>query len=469
MTTVPDVAIVGGGIAGLAVAHALSKRGVSFLLLEAASSFGGVIRTERSDGFLMEGGPDAILAQKPEGLALCRELGLADHLVPTNPRERSVFVLHRRRLHPLPEGMMLAIPTRILPFLTSGLFSWPGKLRMGLDLVVPARRETGDESIAAFLRRRFGQECVARLGEPLLAGIHSGDPDRLSIGATFPRFVDLEKRHGSLIRGLWSMPRPVPSQTPSSAFYSLRDGLGEMVQALVARLPPAQLRAGSPVRSIERNASRFSLEVDGLGAVGARAVVVAAPATRAASLVAPLDTSLARGLAAIPFASSATVLLGYRRLDVANPLAGYGMVIPKTEGLRTTALGFFSTKFPGRAPEHHVLLRAFVGGARDPGVLDLDDDALVGMVRREMGSVLGLRGQPILARVYRWPLGTPQMEVGHLDRIAALEARVALVPGLFMTGAGLRVTGIPDVVADATRAAEGAAAFVGGTSSPTGY
>ncbi len=429
-------------------------------LIEAAPTFGGVIRTERAVGFLMEGGPDAMLAQKPEGLALCRELGLGDRLVPTNPDTRAVFVLHRGRLHPLPEGMMLAVPTRILPFLTSGLFSWAGKVRMGFDLVVPARRETGDESIADFLRRRFGRECVARLGEPLLAGIHSGDPERLSIGATFPRFVDLERRHGSLIRGLWSTPRPAPSQAQASGFYSLSGGLGELVDALVARLPHEQLRAGSPVRAIARVPSGFSLEVSGVGPVRARALVIAAPAPAVAPLIASLDGGVAAGLAAIPFVSSATVQLGYRRQDVTNPLAGYGMVVPRTEGLRTNALTFFSTKFPGRAPEGHVLLRGFVGGARDPGVLDLDDAALVDTVRREMAPVLGLRGEPVLTRVYRWPLGTPQMEVGHQDRIAALEARLAAVPGLFLTGAGLRATGIPDVIADATRTGVAAAAFV---------
>jgi oxygen-dependent protoporphyrinogen oxidase len=462
---VPEVAIVGGGIAGLAAAHVLARRGVAFRLFEAAPTFGGVIRSEQCDGFLMEGGPDAILAQKPEGLALCRELGLTDRLIPTNPHQRAVFVLHKGHLHPLPEGMMLAVPTRVLPVLTSRLFSWPGKLRMGLDLVLPARRQTGDESIASFLRRRFGQEVVSRLGEPLLAGIHSGDPERLSIEATFPRFVDLERRHGSLIRGLWSTPRAeTPGAPPASAFLSLEGGLGELVAALVARLPAESLRAGSPVRSVVKAAAGFTLEVEGLGPVAARAVIVAAPAPKAASLVAPLDAVLASALAEIPFASSATVLLGYRRDDVGSPLAGYGMVIPKTEGLRTTALSFFSTKFPGRAPEGSVLLRGFVGGTRDPRVLDLADDALVSMVADEMRSVLGLRGRPFMTRVYRWPQGTPQLEVGHMSRVAALEARAALVPGLFLTGAGLRVTGIPDVVGDARRTAEQAAEFLGSAS-----
>src|SRR5712691_10677922 len=217
-----SVAIVGGGIAGLTAAHTLARRSIPFTLIEAGPRFGGVIRTERRGGFLLEGGPDAILAQKPEGIGLCRELGLGDRLVPTNPSQRAVFVLHRRRLHPLPEGMMLAVPTRLLPFLRSGLFSWPGKLRMGLDLVIPGRTPNGDESIASFLRRRFGQEAVDRLGEPLLAGIHAGDPERLSIRATFKQFADLEARHGSLVRGMWAAPRPAPRPgATASAFYSL--------------------------------------------------------------------------------------------------------------------------------------------------------------------------------------------------------------------------------------------------------
>src|SRR6185295_15550562 len=224
------VAIVGGGIGGLAAAYTLAGRGVPFVLAERGPRFGGVIATERKDGFLLEGGPDSILAQKPEGIALCRELGLGDRLVPTNPSHRAVFVLHRRRLHPLPEGMMLAVPTRILPFLRSGLFSWPGKLRFGLDLLIPPRPRNGDESIGTFLRRHFGEEAVGRLGEPLLAGIHAGDPERLSIRATFPRFAEMEARYGSLVRGSWASPRPVapPGAPAPSAFYSLAGGLGDL-------------------------------------------------------------------------------------------------------------------------------------------------------------------------------------------------------------------------------------------------
>jgi oxygen-dependent protoporphyrinogen oxidase len=453
---VADVAIVGGGIGGLATAHALHKRGLSFVVLEASGSFGGVIRSEREGGFSWEAGPDAILAQKPEGIALCRELGLGERLVPTNPEMRAVYVLRRGRLHALPEGMMLAVPTRVLPFLTSGLFSWPGKLRMGLDLVIPPRRAADDESIASFLRRRFGQESVDLLGEPLLAGIHSGDPERLSMRATFGRFVDIERRSGSLIRGLMFVRRP-PHGSHGSAFYSLEGGLVGLVEALVAGLPAESLRRNAVATSLRRVGDAFRVDVAGSDPVDARAVVVATPPPRAAEVLAAFDSHLSEPLAAIPCASTATVVLGYRRGDVAHPLDGYGLLVPRTEGLRTTALSFVSTKFPGRAPEGHVLLRAFLGGARDPRVLEDGDGALIETVRREMGPVLGLAGEPVVRRVHRWPEGTPQMEVGHMERVASFESRLAAIPGLFVTGAGLRVTGIPDVVADGTRTAEATA------------
>jgi oxygen-dependent protoporphyrinogen oxidase len=418
-----------------------------------------VILTEEKAGFLLEGGPDSILAQKPEGVALCRELGLGDRLIPTNPELRAVYILRGRRLHPLPEGMMLAVPTRLLPFLQSGLFSWPGKLRMGLDLVRPGRQGNGDESIASFLRRRFGPEAVERLGEPLLAGIHAGDPERLSILATFPRFRDLEVKHGSLVRGMWAAPRPKPKPgaRPPAAFYSLRGGLRELVEALASRLPQDSIRTGAAVRSLAREGDGYAVGLEGGEAVRARGVIVAAPGPKIAPALEGLLAEASRTLAAIPFASTATVLLGYRREDVGHPLDGYGMVVPRTEGLRTTATSFVSTKFAHRAPAGHVLLRGFLGGARDGSVLELSDEEMVEAVRRDMTPVLGLRGEPVLTRVFRWPGGTPQLEVGHLDRMRAVERAVGAVPGLHLTGAGVWSTGIPDSVADATRVAAAAA------------
>jgi oxygen-dependent protoporphyrinogen oxidase len=451
----PDVAVIGGGIAGLCAARALHQQGLSFVLLEAAPRLGGVIRTERADGFLLEAGPDTLLASKPEGLRLCLALGLADRVVPTDPRRSAVFVARHGRLHPLPAGMVLGVPTGIGPLLRSGLFSWRGKLRMALEPWVPARRAGADESIASFLRRRLGREAAEVVGEPLLAGIHAGDAERLSLAATFPRLHEIESRGQSLARGLRAAPTaPLPGGP--AGFVSLAGGMAELVEALVAALPAEALRKSTPARAVRRDGRGFTVKAEE-GPVAARAVVVALPPPRAAALVADLSPEAGRLLAGVRFASTATVLLGYRRESVGHPLDGYGLLVPRGEGLRTTALSFSSTKLPGRAPDGHVLLRGFVGGIHDPGALALDDAALIGTVEREMRPLLGIAGAPVLSRVYRWPEGTPQMELGHLERMAELDTHLARVPGLLLTGAGLRVTGMPDVIADATRAAAAAA------------
>jgi oxygen-dependent protoporphyrinogen oxidase len=454
-----DAIVVGGGIAGLSAALALQEAGRDALLLEAAPRLGGVIRTERVDGFVVEAGPDAILAQKPEGLALCHRLGLGERLIPTSPQARTVFAWHRGRLHPLPEGMMLAVPTRILPFLRSRLFSWPGKARMALDVLLPRRESGEDESIASLLRRRLGQEAVDRLGEPLMAGIHAGDPERLSMAATFPRFVELERRHGSLVRGMWaSRPRGAAATRP--AFYSLQGGLGEIVDALERRLSADTVRVGVRVDALSRAKRTFTLVLEGGSTVSANSVVLALPAPAAAPLLSALSCEAARILETIPFASTATVALGFRRDDVAHPLDGYGLIVPRSERLRTSACTFVSSKFAGRAPEGFVLLRAFLGGARDPDVLRLPDCELATLARRELGTILGLGGAPVLQRVYRWPRSTPQMTLGHLERVARLDAMVAGIPGLFVTGAGLHGAGLPDAIADGERAARGVGSYL---------
>ena len=461
-----DVAIVGGGIAGLSAAHALHRLGVSYRVLEGSPRLGGVIRTECEGGFVMEAGPDAILTQKPAAVELCVDLGLGGRLVPTDPVHKTVFVLHRGRLRPLPEGMMLGVPTRFAPMVTTGLFSWAGKMRMAAEVRMRPRPEAGDESIASFLGRHFGAEAVERIGEPLLAGIHAGAPEQLSMLSAFPRFVEMERRHGSLIRALWNAPRP----GGTSAFVSLRSGLQELVDALAAELGAA-VRLDWPAASVRDVAGGWKVESATGQKITAGALVLAVPAAAAARLAVGVDRRLASAMAALRSVSTAVVYLGYRRADVGHPLDGYGIVVPRAEGLKATAFGFVSTKFPGRVPEGHVLLRAFLGGAREPDVLEHDDAALIVRARSELAPILGLRGEPVLARVFRWPHATPQMEVGHAARMAEVEALVDAQPGLFLAGAGLRGTGIPDMVADGARQAHRAAAWIegrGGSSSGSG-
>jgi len=455
MADAVDVAVVGGGIAGLSAAHALHGLGVPYRVLEASHRLGGVIRTESASGFVMEAGPDAILTQKPAGVELCVGLGLGARLVPTNPVHKTVYVLHRGRLLPLPEGMMLGVPTRFAPMVTTSLFSWPGKLRMAAEIRMRARPHQGDESIASFLGRHFGPEAVERIGEPLLAGIHAGAPEQLSMLSAFPRFVEMERRHGSLIRALWKAPRPAGQ----SAFASLPGGLQELVDGLAAEVG-ASARLYWTAAAVRVAAGGWEVEGAGGQRIAARALILALPAAAAARLAAGVAPRLAGVMAAMKSASTAVVYFGYRREDVAHPLDGYGIVVPRTEGLTATAFGFVSTKFAGRAPEGHVLLRAFVGGAREPDVLDHDDAALIARVRSEMGPILGLRGEPVAQRVFRWPEATPQMEVGHAARMAEIDAMVDAHPGLYVTGAGWRATGIPDVIADGARQAGRAAAWI---------
>jgi oxygen-dependent protoporphyrinogen oxidase len=452
---VPDprpVVVVGGGIAGLTAARTLVRGGARVLLLEASDRWGGVVQTVREDGLVLETGPDAMLATKPDGIALVRALGLGGRIVPTNPDQRTVYVVRRGVLHPMPEGMVLGVPTRVLPVLRSGLLSWRARLRLLAEPLVRSRSPEPDESIARFARRRLGREAWERLADPLLGGIHAGDTEALSVRATFPRLVELEARHGSLVRGMRALSAARAADT-GAAFVSLAGGLSELVEALVVALPADARRTRAPVRAIERAGQgwRVSTAED---AVDARAVVLALPAPRAHPLLRPLDEALAADLAALRFESTAIVLFVFDRTAVANPLDGYGLLIPRAEGGRLTACGFFSTKFAGRAPADQVTLRAFLGGSHDRTVLDLDDQAMAAVALRELTPLLGLRSAPRHVRVCRWPESTPQMELGHAERVRRIEARCRELPGLHLTGAGLRVTGLPDTIADATAAAE---------------
>lgn len=439
-----DVAIIGGGIAGLSAAWALRQRGIDAVVLEQHARAGGVIVTERTDGFVIDGGPDALLLQKPAAVELCRELGLGDRLIPTTP-PRTAFVVRRNRLTPLPEAAFLGLPTRARALAATRLFSWGGKIRMASELV-RRRGEAADESIGAFIRRRFGQEAVEYLAEPLLAGIHAGDVDQLSVHALFPRLVALERAHGSVLRGLARAAPPHPSS--AGAFVSLPTGLAELPEALVRALGSSAIRYRTRVVQIS-GSSPFKLTLDTDAALHARRVIVAVPAWAAAPMLSSLDPTLSRLCAEIPYASTATVVFGLARHQIAHPLQGSGFVVPRRERRTLTAATWVSSKWPHRAPDGQALLRGFVGGATDPGALDQSDATLAAQAFDELRARLSISGDPSLVRVFRWPRGTPQYIVGHADRVARLEQRLALVPGLALTGSGYRGTGIPDCVADA--------------------
>ncbi len=457
--------VVGGGIGGLAAAHRAAElareRGepVELTLVESRARLGGTIATERADGFLIESGPDSFLSEKPWALALCRRLGVEDRLVRTDDRFRKTFVLLHGRLHALPEGFQLLAPTRLAPFLRSRLLSWPGKLRMGLDLVLP-RGVADDESLGAFVRRRLGREALERIAQPLVAGIYTADPDTLSLAATMPRFLELERRQRSVTLALWRAARREPQAAAGasgarwSLFVTFREGMEELVRVLGDRLPPGSVRLEETVTGIERRGEGWRLGLLDGGGIDADAVVLAGEAHRAARLLRYVDPALAQLLAEIPYASSATVTLGYARAAVPHPLDGFGFVVPRIERRPILACTFSSVKYPGRAPEGFVLLRVFIGGATNEGVLDGADDALVTLARDELGRVLGVAAPPVLTRVARHPAAMPQYVVGHLARVEAIERAVAARPGLALAGGAYRGVGIADCIRSGESAVE---------------
>lgn len=449
------VAVIGGGIAGLAAAYALRDHAVT--VLERDARLGGKVLTERVAGFLLEAGPDSFLSTKPQAVTLAREVGLGGQVVGTRPG-RAVFVLSRGRLHPLPDGLMLIAPTRIGPLAASSLFSAWEKARIGADLVLPPRVTDGDVSLGEFVRRRMGKAALDRIAAPLLAGIYAGDADRLSLRATFPQLLDATREHGSLIRGLLARGRAARSVANGNAevrengtmFLTIRDGLDLLVERLAGSIR-GEIRTGAAVERLERG-SRYTLHLSTGERLEADAVILATQAYAAADLLEPLVPEASRLLRAIPYASTATVSLGYREQDL-PPINGHGFIVARGEGHRITACTWASSKWPGRAPQGYGLLRAYVGSAADPDALDRSDEEIVRIVREELRDAMSLSAEPVLARVHRWPEAMPQYTVGHLDRLAEIEHLLGHLPGVFLAGAGYRGIGLPDCIAQGRAAA----------------
>jgi protoporphyrinogen/coproporphyrinogen III oxidase len=449
-----DVAVVGAGVSGLAAAYELRKRKRSVIVLERQQRPGGIVVTDRVGEFIVDGGPDSLLVQKPAAVALCNELGLGDRLFPTK-LPRTAFVLRGGILHALPAASILGFPTRLRPLLNSTLFGLPAKVRMAAEVIVPRRRASDDESIAGFVRRRFGPEAVRYIAEPLLAGIHAGDVERLSMRALFPRLIDAEARAGSVIRAFRRERGPLNSD---GVFRSFPNGLAELIEGLMKAVPKESVRCGSNVIGIEK-ADGFTIHVAGQRSIHARAIVLAVPAFAAAELLRPIDAELSAACGSIRYLSTATVVFAFPRDAVRHNLQGTGFVVPRGEGISITAGAWVSSKWPQRAPEGHALLRAFLGGARDPDVLSRTDAELTATALEDLTAILDIRGLPSMTRVYRWDRSSPQQEVGHRDLMRRIDAHLAAHRGLFISAAGFRGVGIPDSIADARQTASNAAAF----------
>jgi len=457
---VSSVAIIGGGISGLAAAFELASRSVPFVLFERGPRCGGVIRTETIDGYIIDAGPDALLTQKPAALALCRELGISDRLA--SQHARHTFVVRDGRLQRLPEASVFGIPQQWAPFVTTRAFSLAGKLRMAAECVIPSHPPAGDESIASFIGRRFGREAVDYLAEPLLAGIHGGDPAKLSMRSAFPRFLELEAKSGSVIRGLRCQSALTP-QTPRSGqtpFVALPGGMAELTETLLQKLPAGSIRTEAVVDDVSPSPDGYLLRMTDGTRVIAPAVIVATPPRVTSTIVRGIDDRLSALCAQIPSTSAVTVALGYARTAIRHSLNGTGFVAPRCETLSIRAASWVSSKWGGRAPADRALLRAYVGGASDPTAIDRPDAEIVGQTIHDLRKLLNIHGDPELVRVYRWRDATPQLVVGHQATMAEIERRLPAHPGLAITASGFRGTGIADAVSDARRQAAAIAANV---------
>jgi oxygen-dependent protoporphyrinogen oxidase len=462
------VAVVGGGITGLAAANRMielcreQSRPLELTLFEARSRPGGVVATERRDDYLIEHGADSFITNKPWGIDLCGRIGLEEELIPTDETYRRSLVLRKGKPVPVPEGFMLLAPAKVWPVLTSPVFSPLGKLRMGCEYFIPRRTEDGDESLAAFVRRRFGREALERLVQPLVGGIYTSDPEKLSLQATMPRFLEMEREYRSLIRaskkqaGEGSTAETSGSGARYGLFVTLRNGLSSLLEALRARVAAAgAIRFETAMRNVKPAASGgWQLEFGDGTAAEFDAVILAVRAFQAGEIVQSFDLKLAEELRQIEYASTAIVLSGHRLAHVSHPLDAFGLVVPAIENRKVLAVSFASRKFPGRAPDGRVLLRTFVGGAMQPESMRLSDAELVALVRSELAELLGVGGEPDFMDVVRFNNAMPQYHVGHLDRVAQIESLTGKHPGLQLAGNAYHGVGIPDCIHSGEQAAE---------------
>lgn len=468
----PKIVIIGGGIAGLAAAVHLKAgakaygKTVDVLLLEKNGRLGGKILTEKLDKFLIEGGPDSFLPEKVWTVNLAKHLGLEPEMLPSNDQFKGTFIYSNNELHSLPEGVMLMVPTSFWPMAKSKLISWPGKLRMGMDVFVPKRKIREDESLASFVTRRLGRECLEKIAEPLVAGIHTSNPDNMSVLATFPRFVQMEQKSGSLILGMLaamksrphatlSGPPPKPGSPKMTYFMSFKNGMQTLSQACADFIGKDSIRMGASVKAIEPKGKGYSVVLENGKLLDADHVMIASAAYDAAAMVKGINENLAAQMNKIEWSSSSTVSIAFRKDDVKVPLKGFGFIVPRVEGRRINAATYSSIKWSFRAPEDTILIRGFVGGGHHEELVhELDDAGMVRMVLEELDGILGLKANAQFSKVYRWYKGMPKYTVGHLDRIALLDRMLSAHPGLHLIGCSYKGIGIGDCVHEAQVAAE---------------
>ena len=472
--------IIGGGLSGLSTAYYLqqevarSRLDIETILIEKENRFGGCIVTDEVEDFIIEGGPDCFLAEKPWAIQLCEELGLGDRLLCTNEENRRVFILSSGKLHQLPEGFMLMVPTSITPFLKSSLISLPGKVRMAMDLFLPRKRTDEEENLAQFVQRRLGNEALEKIAEPLVAGIHAGTPETMSLSSTFPRFIQLEEEYRSLILGMLARRRKASEFTKKRSgpkrtmFMSLVAGMMELTDAIQGRLDEGSLLPDKKVvrinhigKATTRDHSPYEVHLEDGEILEADSVVLATPTYITAELLQEMAGTQAEVLLSIPYVSTATISLVYRASEIHHPLDGFGFVIPRAERRKIMASTWTSVKFPHRSRPDSVLLRAFVGGAHNEDLVGLDDEEMLKVVRGELMDIMGITAQPIITRIYRWDKSMPQYMLGHAERLSHLEEELLHYPGLYLTGCAYRGIGISDCIHDGKLTAKRILEFLG--------
>lgn len=458
------VIVIGGGITGLSAAHRLAELNrdrdldLEILLLERSDRVGGVISTVERDGFIIEEGPDSFITSKPWGLNLSSRLGLQCELIETSRDKRRTFVLLHGKLVPLPEGFIMLAPARIMPFLRTPLFSWHGKMRMLMDLVIPKNPRI-DESLASFVRRRLGREALERAAQPMISGVYTADPEKLSLRATMPQFIEMEERYGSVIKGMYQGYRKRRKGDMSdtgarySLFLSFNKGMKTLVEALVKAIPEGSIKTGVAVEGIQEAYDGWEVTTGG-GVLSAAGVIVTTPAHVAAGLLESAAGGCAALLRKIEYASSAVLISAYRSEDIETELDGFGFVVPATEKSSIIACSFSSEKFTGRAPMGRTVLRAFVGGALNPDICRMEDSRIIETVRKELGRILGIRSSPVFTIIKRYPGAMPQYHVGHGELVDGIQREIRKLKGVEIAGNAYGGVGIPDCINSGERAAE---------------
>ncbi len=470
------VAVVGGGITGLSAAYTLAKArrsgaAVEEFLIEGSGRLGGVIHTELVQGFVIDGGPDSFLTEKPEARLLCEELGISGELIGSNDAFRQTYVRRRDQLVPLPDGLTFFVPTRPWSAIRSPLFSTGSKLAILREFLRRPRRDrparaqrnskrqvSEDESVADFVRRHFGSGLLESVVQPLVAGVYGAEPEDLSSRAVLSRFLALEAKHGSLIRGALKERNSTMRATP--IFTTLRNGLEELVHVLSANLSPdspqPRCQLGEQVVEIAANrpGRSYSIHCESGSMVQVDAIILALPACHSATLLKPLHRSLADLLAGIPYTPAVTVALAFQAAPDLPP--GFGYLVPRREGSSLLACTFAHSKFPGRAPEGGALLRCFMGGSRNSGVIRWSDEGLVAAAMDELRAALNLSQRPDFYRIFRWQHALPQYLVGHERRVQEIREKLKSLPGLFLAGNAYAGLGIPDCIRSGQAAAQAA-------------